>query len=526
MKADRSRDPEAALAVRLAEDRHRRGDARGALRLYEAAIDRDPGSADAWQGAGAALKDLGEHAAACRALGRCLGIDGGRADCHHDLGWMRFELGDADGALRELRIAADLSDAPLSWLAQAMIVPGAPGADDREIQRVRTSAAERLRRDAPVPAGGRRPAPRRSDGRIRVGYLSSFFHKPNYMLPVWTLVNRHDRGVVEIHLISDSPAAAGRPGYRPRPEDHVHETEGLSNAELSDLIDDLALDILVDLNGYSRPERLPLLLHPRTATTVAWFNMYATSGLPGVRYLVGDGEVVREGEERRYTERVVRLPQSYLTFEAARRHPPVGPPPCVHRGAVTFGSLVTQYKVNCGVLDAWTAILRGAPESLLVLGNATLASEGDRDHLLGELESRGVDAERVRLRGPAVHAEFLRYYDEIDVALDAFPYNGGTTTIEAIWQGVPVLTFAGERWASRTSASLLARTHLGEFVTRDRAEMVQTGVALARDPGIASRLAGLRRSMRRKLRDSVACDGRGLAREMERVYRDIAGRRI
>lgn len=119
-------------------------------------------------------------------------------------------------------------------------------------------------------------------------------------------------------------------------------------------------------------------------------------------------------------------------------------------------------------------ILRGADRSRLLLANPALKSPHNRNYVEARFEERGVAPGRLTLRGPADHMEFLRYYDSIDVALDAFPYNGGTTTMEAIWQGVPVLTFDGDRWASRTSQSLLRNSHLAEYVTADARAYVRT----------------------------------------------------
>ena len=211
------------------------------------------------------------------------------------------------------------------------------------------------------------------------------------------------------------------------------------------------IDLFIDLNSYSSTQRLPLLLAPVAPITAAWFNLYATSGLPGIDLVIGDREVVRAEEESEYTERVACLPGSYLTFQVGHRAPPIGPPPCEANGYVTLGSLVSQYKLTDIVLDDWAAILRRADRSRLLLGNRALQSTCNREYLLEQFAQRGIDAERIGFLPPAEHYEFLSYYNQIDLALDAYPYNGGTTTMEAIWQGVPVLTFDGDRWAVRHS---------------------------------------------------------------------------
>jgi len=185
---------------------------------------------------------------------------------------------------------------------------------------------------------------------------------------------------------------------------------------------------------------------------------------------------------------------------------------------------VTQYKITAPVLDAWSAILRAAPHARLLLANAALQSPCNREYVREAFARRGVGPGQIELRGPAEHLKFLGYYDEIDLALDAFPYNGGTTTMEALWQGVPVLALDGDRWAARTSQTLLRRCPLGEFVAADVAGYVAAAVRWAGDPAAPMRLRDLRRGMRAMLLQSSACDTAALARGMETLYREATGR--
>ena len=207
---------------------------------------------------------------------------------------------------------------------------------------------------------------------------------------------------------------------------------------------------MIDLNGYSRPSRLPLFALRPAPVQVAWFNMFATSGLECFDYLLGDQHVIPHTEEGYYTEKVVRVPGSYLTFEVTYPVPDVSPPPCLIGGNLTFGCLAPQYKITTEVVKAWSRILVASPRSRLILKNVVLGKPAARDFVRELFEGFGVPADRVDLEGPAEHFTFLERYQDIDVALDTFPYNGGTTTMEALWQGVPVLTFSGDRWAAES----------------------------------------------------------------------------
>ena len=172
-------------------------------------------------------------------------------------------------------------------------------------------------------------------------------------------------------------------------------------------------------------------------------------------------------------------------------------------------------------METWARILRRSPRAKLLLKNAALAHDANREHLTDRFSGHGVTIDRLIFEGPAEHRDFLAAYSRIDVALDPFPYNGGTTTSEALWQGVPVLGFRGDRWASRTSASILIAAGLDEWVARDADEYVERAVGLANDPQTPARLCTERREMRQRLLTSRVCDTSGFARAMEAIYRRL-----
>jgi protein O-GlcNAc transferase len=507
------------LLETLAAEWHQAGQFLAALKLYDRIIDRGGATAKTWWATGDALTAVGEYAQAVGAYENSLKIDAHNPEVHHNLGRALYRLGEVDQGASCLRTAARLCDLIGPWLGLATIIPGCPQAGLQEILQVRKTFARRLADLTDLRAKQKPPGVSRSEKSIlRIGYLSAHFPCANYMKPVWALINEHDRGAFEIHLFSDSPAGQEMTGYLPHPHDRLHETAALDNDELADLLRSCGIDILVDLNGYSAADRLSLFLRRPAPVTLAWFNMYATSGLAGIDYIIGDDEVVQSGEARFFTEEVLRLPLSYLTFRVNHPAPPIVAPPCAANGYLTFGSLVSQYKFTPPVLDAWAEILNRTQNTRLLVANTAMKSIWNQKYLFDRFARRGVDRGRLTLLGPADHFTFLQYYDRIDIALDAFPYNGGTTTMEAIWQGVPVLTFEGDRWASRTSQSLLRQTHLTEFVAQDIPGMIDFAVRWARDPIRSTRLKEMRRQMRERLQASSACDPRALAKNMERLY--------
>lgn len=509
---------DAAVAARTADALQMAGRLDESVATYRAAIAL--GAEDAWYGIGCAMLSQGAFGAAARALRRAIDLRP-TDEARHNLGTALFELGQVDPALAELRLAAASADPAIAALARrsiACIIPGGDSAGHADVLAARRNWASRIEHP---PVMTSRP---RGGDKLRIGYVSAFFGARNWMKPVFGVINRHDRARFEIHMFSDGAPPSAESGYEDHAADYVHAIRSLDHARAAAVIADAGIDVLVDLNGYSAQDRLAVLMARPAPVVVGWFNMFATTGIGAFDWLVGDAAAVRPEEEAFYAERIHRVPGSYLAFEVTYETPPVAPPPCLARGGrITFGCLGSQYKITDGVLAAWAAILRAAPGAGLFVKNATLSDESTRDDLLGRLSGFGVDPARVRLDGRSEHYKFLRAYDQIDVALDTFPYNGGTTTTEALWQGVPVLTFDGDRWASRTSCSLLRAAGLGEWVAPDLDSYRAQATRLATGADAPAMLAALREGMRERLRASAACDADGLRRALESFYARCAG---
>ena len=489
-----------------------------AIEAYASALRLNPSLARAWYAAGCAEGSRAEYISALVCFHKALELVPEWPEALHNLGQVFFKLGQVDQAVKLFRAAAAAGDPELPMAALATIIPGSPGCDNRAVLEARQAWAQRY---LPPPRPATRFAGRRcaADVRIRVGYVSSFFQNRNWMKPVWSLINRHDERKFDLHLFSDAPESAVKDGYQGRGT--FHDISGLDSEAAADLIEESGIDLLIDLNGYSSLRRLALFALRPAPAVAGWFNMFATTGMPCYDYLIGDAEVVPPEEEQFYCEKILRVPGSYLTFEVAYPAPEVAPSPCASKRSFTFGCLAPLYKITPEVIAAWSRILEQAPESALLLRNAQLKSGAVQEFVWRQFGERGVSPERIRLQGPAEHYQFLETYGRIDLALDTFPYNGGTTTTESIWQGVPVLTFRGDRWVSRTSASILRAGGLGEFIAPDLDAYVSTAAKMALEPAMRRKLAELRVNMRERLRASPVCDAAAFARNMERLYEQM-----
>jgi predicted O-linked N-acetylglucosamine transferase (SPINDLY family) len=255
---------------------------------------------------------------------------------------------------------------------------------------------------------------------------------------------------------------------------------------------------------------------------VSWLGYPSTTGLAAIDWRISDAIVEPPGgADALSSERVMRLPDGFHCFQPPAEAPPVGPAPGNASGGaggrITFGSLNTFAKLSPATLRLWAQILAAVPTARLLLKDSRIHDPTTARHHRERFAAAGIDPARLdilpRAAGTAAH---LAAYGRIDVALDPFPYNGTTTTCEALWMGVPVIALAGDRHAARVGASLLHRVGLDDLVTADPDAYVAAAVALARDP---AHIATLRGGLRARMQASPLCDGSAFARAMEAAYR-------
>lgn len=440
----------------------------------------------------------------------------------HNLGKAWHELGETEKAVSLMSEAFKLGGEAMTLSMLGLLAPHAGSCGHEEVLRIRTTLGEQLKLAEGNPSDNGNTE--QKNGPVNIGYVSAFFHRRNWMKPVWALINNHDREKFSIHLFADGPPdeITTECGYIPHPTDKVYDARKLGNRDLSKLIKDREIEVLVDLNGYSAIARLGLWAAKPSPITIGWFNQYATSGMSGIEWLIGDDVVIYPEEEKFYSEKIIRLRQSYLTFQVAYAAPDIEP--TGEGEPFTFGCLGSAYKITPEVRAAWIRLLSETNGTRLLVRNKVLGEENNRKWFVDFFTSHGIDSERVILLGPTEHHEFLQTYGKIDLALDTFPYNGGTTTMEALWQGVPVVCFKGDRWVSRTSATLLNSAGLSHFIGENENEYIEIAKKWS-SPVLKIKLKELRNKIRGRLEGSPVCDGVGLARDFEQIVFEIRERR-
>jgi predicted O-linked N-acetylglucosamine transferase (SPINDLY family) len=249
---------------------------------------------------------------------------------------------------------------------------------------------------------------------------------------------------------------------------------------------------------------------------MTWLGYPNSTGLRAIDYRIVDDVTDPAGADFA-SETLLRLPGGFLCYGGAKDAPQPAAPPCQKTGAVTFGSFNNPAKVSAATLDVWARLLARLPGAQLLLKGKPFADPATRALFLARLAERRIATERVQLVGWLPNsAAHLALYEQVDIALDPFPYNGTTTTCEALWMGVPVVTLKGDRHAARVGASLLTAAGMTDWIAGSADEYVEIATTLAAD---ADALQTLRRSLRQRLAASALCDGPGFARKMENAYR-------
>ncbi len=352
---------------------------------------------------------------------------------------------------------------------------------------------------------------------LRIGYLSpDFHHHPvsAFMLPI--LANHNPHRVTAI-CFSDSLKADSVTEQLRELSKEWYSVKSLDDKQLAELIHKQCIDILVDLAGHSGQHRLKVFARKPAPVQITYLGYPATTGLDEIDYRLTDAWADPPHEAGRHSsEELLRLPSGFLCYQPDIESPEVAPPPGLATNSITFGSLNNLSKVNSALIATWSKILNAVPGSRLLIKNLALSDPSVRQRYLDLFEYHGVARNRVELRSrEPSYAKHLATYHEIDIGLDTFPYNGTTTTCEALWMGVPVVTVTGQLHAGRVGHSLLSRVQLPELIAGDCKEYVQIALGLAGDP---ERLHHLRKSLRNRVTQSPLCDGPAFTRELETIY--------
>jgi len=480
------------------------------------AVRLQPASAAGWTNLGAFANAGGRFREAREALQRAYTLAPGSADTLNNLSNLRLDEGDAAGALAlldgALRSTPAHRSATDNWLLARNYVTDTPLSDWQS--RARKIVAT-LRPDAP-------PLPhsndRTPDRRLRVGVVSPDFRRHSCASFLAPLFARWRRSEMELFAYSDNAADDDITLRLKAQADAWCPATTYSDIALAERISDDRIDILVDLAGHMAGNRLPVFALKPAPVQVSWLGYPDTTGVEAIDYRLTDAIADPPGQtEGLHSETLWRLPHCFLAF--APDHPAEASAPPADSDGVVFGSFNHLPKVTPSVVATWARLLAEVPRSRLILKAKRLGEPETRQRYLALFAAHGIGEDRLDLMGwQSAPADHLALYRRVDIALDPFPYNGTTTTCEALAMGVPVVSLAGSRHASRVGASLLTAVGLEALVTRSIDDYVACAAGLA--------LGGeRRRAIARKLRVDMAasplCDANRFAGDFAAAMREM-----
>jgi predicted O-linked N-acetylglucosamine transferase (SPINDLY family) len=498
------------------------GSDEGALESYVKALALQPNDANAHNNVGNILEKYGRAASAAESYQRALALEPGRASLHNNLGNVLRDQGLLDQAAASYRQAVALDPG----FAQAhsnllLLLNTRPDVSLREqFDEARTfgehqsAKAQRLQHTPSASDAGR---------RLRVGFVSGDLNSHPVGFFLESVLGHLDRTRIE-------PVA-----YATRKRDDAvsqrlmpqfgawHDISRLDDATCARRIRDDAIDILVDLSGHTNHNRLPVFAWKPAPVQATWLGYFATTGLASIDYVIADRHVLPLDEASQFVEAPWHLPDSYLCFTPPPFDIAVGPLPASANGAITFGCFNHLVKLNDAVVALWARVLGAVHGSRLLLKTRQLDDPAVQQATLERFAAHGIDGARLVLEGQSPRAELLAAYNRVDIALDPFPYAGGTTSVEALWMGVPVLTRRGGRFLSHVGESIVNTAGLPDWIAGDDADYIAKAVRFS---ARRDELATLRCTLRERLLASPLCDAPRFARHLEDALHGMWARRV
>ncbi len=428
---------------------------------------------------------------------------------------LQGRMGDAKAHLAALQTAYETGGDPLSRLASSVAMTALY---HDELPPAEVAALHR-RLCAPIEAAVIRRTdfanPKTSVRRLKIGYVTGDFHRQHpvniFMLPV---LLRHDHARFEVCVYHTGSMHDDYTRQAKGSADRWQEAAALDDAALQQAIVADGIDILIDLAGHTATHRLGVFAQ-RAAPVQATFLGYPHStGLVTIDWLIGDATVSPLQHAHLFSEGLALLPGSVFCWAPVDDYPL--PPPRAQGAPVTFGSFNNAMKLSPRTIGLWAQVLKAVPDAMLLLKAPAFRDPAVQQRFTAQFAAAGIAPERLVFRGPSGLAEMMQEYGDIDIVLDPTPYNGGTTTLQALWMGVPVVTLAGGNFVARMGASFMNTLGHADWVAADAADYVATASRLA---GQVDALRANRGGLRRQMAASPLCDITTYVADLEALYR-------
>ncbi|HJV75034.1 MAG TPA: tetratricopeptide repeat protein [Noviherbaspirillum sp.] len=487
-----------------------------AIQRYQTALALKPDFTHAYNALGAALVKRGELDEATKCFQSVLALEPDFADAHNNLGIIFQVQGKPDEAIAAFRktiaLKPDHVDAHqcllLAMLYSARYTPA-------EIFAAHRQFGERF--EAPLkPFWPKHDNPRDKNKRLKIGYVSGDFNGHSVAFFFLPILAYHDKSQVEVFCYYNNHKRDEITGWIATRSDHWTPCKGWSDEMLAERIQQDGIDILVDLSGHTPLNRLLTFARKPAPIQITWIGSPATTGLSAMDYRLTDAAMDPPGmTEAFHTETLLRLPAS-CQFQPAANRPPVNELPALTQGVFTFSCLNNLAKITDEAIALWAQILHALPQARLILGNVNDLKT--RQRLAGAFAHLGVSEDRLVLQPKLPLEAFLALHQLIDMALDPFPYTGGTTSLHALSMGVPVLTLSGDSPVSRSGAAAMTAFDLPDFITQSKDEYVRRAVEYANN---LHKLNEVRQTLKKRMSDVEDCVRPNLVCHLEMQFREV-----
>jgi predicted O-linked N-acetylglucosamine transferase (SPINDLY family) len=490
-----------------------------AIAYFNKAIQLDPNFADAYYNLGNIFREQGNLARALENYQISVNKDSNSADKYNNLGLVLKDMGRLNEAevcfKNALRIQPDNPSHYSNYLCSLNY---SPQYDTTKIFYEHLQFAKRFSEplsSSILPHSNMHIRNR----RLNIGYVSPDFRKHPVAYFVEPILAEHDKEAFKIYCYSNSVIQDDVTDRLKSNIDKWIDITNMPDEKAAQLIIQDGIDILVDLAGHTANNCMLLFARKPAPVQVSWIGYLTTTGLSSIDYRIVDSYTDPPGlTEQFYTEQLMRLPESFLCYFPDREAPVVGRLPALTRKHVTFGSFNNLAKVSNEVISIWSKILKATPNSRLIMKTLSFRDEVTRQRILNIFRENNISEERIALLPPDLSPKHLESYNLLDLGLDTFPFNGLTTTCEAMWMGVPVVTLVGTAYHSRVGVSLLSNIGLPELVAKTSDEYISIAVNLAND---LSRLQSLRDRLRDMMKDSPICEAKKFTANLEMCYRQM-----
>ena len=483
-----------------------------AIKSYNKAIQLKPDYAKAYSNRGNALRELGQLDEAIKSCNKAIQLKPDYAEAYLNLGATLKEQGQLDKAIKNynkaIELKPDYTDVHSNLL---MTLNYTTDLDPTHAITMARKFGKFVTENAQMHFSNYQglSAPK----KLRVGFVSGDLcrHPVGHFLE--SVLSHINPDRIELIAYSNSNIIDDlskriKPFFSKWKSIYNQSDEAVANIIHSDKI-----HILVDLSGHTASNRLPVFGWNPAPIQVSWLGYFATTGLNEMDYLLGDPYVTPPEYDSHFTEKVWRLPKTRWCFTPPNVNINVAELPALNNGYITFGCFNNLTKMNDEVVELWSKVLNSIPNSRLLLKAKQFSDKSAQENVIQRFNIQGVKSERITLEEPEKREKYFAAYNQIDIALDPFPFTGGTTSVECLWMGVPVLTLAGDSLVSRQGVGILMNIGLPDWIADNKKEYIAKSILFASD---LEKLATLRSGLRRQIITSPLFDAQSFAQDFEK----------